>query len=55
MLRNTGDTILAECAKNDLIWGTGKSFDDDTRFNVTLWRGENRLGKALMKIRAELR
>ena len=55
MLLHTGDTILAECAKNDLIWGIGKSLEDDTRFDMTLWRGENRLGKALMKIRAELR
>lgn len=54
-LLETGDAILAECAPKDLIWGIGLSGDDERRFDRSAWRGENRLGEALMKIRVEMK
>jgi hypothetical protein len=44
MLLDTGDEDIAECAPADYYWGIGK---DGT--------GQNRLGKILERIRAELR
>ena len=53
-LVNTGDAILAECAVKDIIWGIGLSTEDQRRFSVTEWRGQNLLGRILMEIRGEL-
>lgn len=55
LLLNTGDAILAECAVKDLIWGIGLSMKDPNRFDMNKWRGENLLGKVLMKVREILR
>ena len=55
LLLNTGDAILAECAVKDLIWGIGLSMKDSNRFDMNKWRGENLLGKVLMKVRETLR
>lgn len=54
-LLGTGEATLAECAPRDLVWGIGISSEDKARFDRSAWKGENRLGKALMKIRAELK
>lgn len=53
-LLETGEATLAECAPRDLVWGIGISRDDEARFDRSSWRGENRLGQALMKIRGEM-
>lgn len=54
-LLDTGDSILAECAVKDMIWGIGLSMKDPDRFDTTKWRGKNLLGNLLMKVRETLR
>jgi len=50
-LISTGDTILAECAVQDRIWGIGLSMKDANRFDRSQWKGQNLLGYALMLVR----
>ena len=50
-LKSTGDSILAECAVKDKIWGIGLSMRDENRFKPEKWRGQNLLGYSLMMIR----
>ena len=52
-LKATGDAVLAECARNDLIWGIGLSMEDDIS-DLSKWRGQNLLGFALMMVRDRL-
>lgn len=54
-LLDTGESILAECAVRDLVWGIGLSMKDPDRFDMTKWRGRNLLGRILMKVREDLR
>ena len=51
LLKNTNNSILAECAINDLIWGIGLSMTDPNRFNPNKWKGMNLLGYTLMMVR----
>ena len=53
-LLGTGKAILAECAVNDTIWGTGLSMKDPLRQDTSKWRGKNLLGYTLMMVRAIL-
>ena len=50
-LLNTGDAFLAECAVKDKVWGIGLSMTDPKRLELSLWRGQNLLGFALMMVR----
>ena len=50
-LLNTNDSIIAECAVNDKIWGIGLSLKDEKRYDLLSWKGENILGFTLMKVR----
>ena len=50
-LLNTKDKILAEASPHDKIWGIGMAEDDKEILNPEKWKGENLLGKALMKVR----
>ncbi|EON65059.1 hypothetical protein W97_04294 [Coniosporium apollinis CBS 100218] len=53
ILLNTGDREIVETSPNDRFWGIG--FDtENAENNVGKW-GENRSGKALMKVREMLR
>lgn len=54
-LLKTGDAILVECAVNDKIWAIGISLYDNRRFDMSQWKGQNLLGKALMDVREDLR
>ena len=54
-LLSTGDTILAECAVRDRIWGIGLAMDDPKRLDPAQWRGQNLLGYALMMVRDQIR
>ena len=49
----TGDSILAEASPYDRIWGIGLSLEDAK--SGKQWRGENLLGKLLMKVRDSLK
>lgn len=53
-LLNTDDSLLAECAVKDTIWGIGISMKDDSRYDITKWKGQNLLGFALMEVRKVL-
>lgn len=48
---STGDSILAECAVKDRIWGIGLSMKDVDRLDKAKWKGQNLLGYALMLVR----
>lgn len=51
MLKATGDSILAECAVKDNIWGIGLSMKNPDRFEISKWMGQNLLGYTLMMVR----
>lgn len=51
-LINTGDTLIVEASPTDTIWGIGLSIEDAER--GLDWRGENLLGKAIMKVREKM-
>lgn len=55
LLLETGDSILAECAVRDRIWGIGLSMTDANRFDMSKWKGQNLLGFALMEVRRMFR
>jgi len=54
-LLQTGDSLLAECAVRDQIWGIGLSMRDPDRLNRYKWNGQNLLGYALMMVRQKLK
>ena len=53
-LKDTKDSLLAECAVKDKIWGIGMSMIDPDRFDQGKWKGQNLLGYALMLVRNKL-
>ena len=53
-LKAMGNSILAECAVNDRIWGIGLSMKDPDRLEIDKWKGQNLLGYALMAVRERL-
>lgn len=53
-LKETGSTVLAECAVRDRIWGIGLSMHDPDRFDRAKWQGQNLLGYTLMMVRERL-
>ncbi|XP_069127846.1 uncharacterized protein [Argopecten irradians] len=46
--------ILVLASPLDRIWGIGLSSDDPRAWNRATWNGENKLGKALTKVRCQL-
>lgn len=54
-LEETGEDVIAECAVKDRIWGIGLSMKDEDRFCMDRWKGQNLLGKILMRVREETR
>ena len=54
-LEKTGEEIIAECAVKDRIWGIGLSMKDEDRLNSDKWRGQNLLGRILMRVREDIR
>lgn len=54
LLLETGDSVMAECAVKDRIWGIGLSMTDPDRLDRTCWKGQNLLGYALMMVRETL-
>lgn len=53
-LLETAPHLLAECARNDRVWGIGLSMTDSSRFSPEKWHGQNLLGYTLMQVRDEL-
>lgn len=54
-LLSTGDKVLVEASPFDTIWGVGLDLLSDDVSDESKWRGQNLLGKVLMKVREELR
>ena len=52
ILLATGDRMLVETSPNDKVWGIGFN-TEDALGNESEW-GDNKLGKALMKVRKQL-
>ena len=55
MLLATENQLIAEAAPNDTIWGIGLHEDDPDALDPKLWKGQNKLGNAIMKVRFELK
>ena len=53
-LKATDNSILAECAVKDRIWGIGLSMNNPDRLQIDKWKGQNLLGYALMMVREHL-
>jgi ribA/ribD-fused uncharacterized protein len=53
-LKETGNSILAECAVNDTIWGIGLSMTDIRADDHKKWKGQGLLGYSLMLVRDAL-
>jgi ribA/ribD-fused uncharacterized protein len=53
-LLDTGDTIIAEASPYDKIYGIGVSGTSSLARDPKKWKGENLLGKTLMRVRKEL-
>ena len=51
----TGEDVLGEHSKSDRIWGIGRSMDDERRFDISKWNGQNLLGFTLMRVRQALK
>ena len=51
----TGDKIIVEASPYDRIWGIGLKPQDDSVLDERNWDGLNLLGKALMKVRDNLK
>jgi ribA/ribD-fused uncharacterized protein len=55
VLLSTDQRILVEAAPRDRVWGIGMGAKNPARLDAGTWRGENRLGEALMIVRGRLR
>jgi len=54
-LLKTGDSFIAEDSPTDLRWGIGYRRTDSQAQDPSLWRGENWLGKVLMRVREQVK
>ncbi|WP_434779740.1 NADAR family protein [Neisseria sp. Ec49-e6-T10] len=53
-LLQTNDKILVEASPVDKIWGVGLVEEDPRIVNPLLWKGQNLMGFAIMRVRAQL-
>ena len=54
VLLATGEKLLVEANGKDTVWGIGMYANDRNILREDKWKGENLLGKALMKVREKL-
>jgi len=53
-LMETDTKTLVEASPVDIIWGVGIHEKDDSILDENNWKGQNLLGKVLMKVRTEI-
>ena len=53
-LIQTDNSVLAECAVKDQIWGIGLSMKNPDRYDMNKWKGKNLLGFTLMMVRSKI-
>ena len=53
-LLQTGNRIIGEASKHDLIWGTGAALAHRHAANPGVWSGQNLMGKLLQEVRDQL-
>uniref|UniRef100_A0A915B9I4 NADAR domain-containing protein n=3 Tax=Parascaris univalens TaxID=6257 RepID=A0A915B9I4_PARUN len=53
-LFSTENSTMVECSPRDRVWGIGMGIKNKLATVPSKWRGENRLGKVLMRVRDEL-
>ena len=53
-LLQTDNSVLAECAVKDQIWGIGLSMENPDRYDMNKWKGKNLLGFTLMMVRSKI-
>lgn len=54
LLLFTGNAIIAEASPKDCIWGIGLDINDSDAYDMSKWKGQNCLGKVLMRVRDTL-
>ena len=54
-LIDTGDKMIGEANARDMYWGIGTSVDSEKSKFPSKWRGHNKLGKILMKLRKDFK
>lgn len=55
ILLRTGTKTIVEASPYDRIWGIGLSEEDPRSDDPRLWKGQNLLGKVLMRVRDDLK
>lgn len=54
-LKSTGHALIVEQSGHDPIWGIGLFRENPDAWDVSKWNGENLLGRAIMRVRENLR
>ena len=54
-LMDTGSKTLVEASPFDTVWGIGLAADHANATRPSQWKGDNRLGRVLMRVRDRLR
>lgn len=53
-LLSTGNKTIVEASPYDKVWGVGIHWTDDEILDENNWKGQNLLGRVLMKVREQL-
>ena len=53
-LKATDDSVIVEANPADTYWGAGLSLNNQNIWDITKWKGQNKLGKLLSEVREEI-
>ena len=54
-LVNTGESVIVEASKTDKQYGIGYGLGDQRLWDRKQWKGQNLMGKTLMKVRSDIK